>query len=195
MENKIISNVFSESEIKDLYECLNNRPSEVQEFLGRVRLDYESTDINLLPKSILSNMHDFANDYFNSEDSQYYLQYFSYVEYNNRFGIPRLGPHKDQTSFTASVLYQLDANVEWELYFDGVPYVLNNNQAIIANVRDQDHWRPDKEMSDDQYVKMIFFHFVNLKDTKENVVTPEQLHEINMKWAHITGYKESDRTY
>jgi hypothetical protein len=195
MNNQIIYDMLSDLEISDIYESLKNRPSEIQDFLGRVRLDYNSYDLHLLPESIRLKANKIADAYLNKNDTKYNFQYFTYVEYNNKFGVPRLGPHKDSTSFSATILYQLDSNVEWEIFVDGVPFILKNNSGLLANVRDQDHWRPDKTMHKDDFVKMIFFHYINPDDVRENQVTPEQLHETNKKWSHITGYKDSEKTY
>jgi len=42
---------------------------------------------------------------------------------------------------------------------------------------------------------MVFLHYLDLDDQEMNVSSPDQLHEVNMKWAHITGYKPEERTY
>lgn len=185
MNNTVINNFFSSEELKDINFAIDSvlEKTEIQNFLGRSRVDYNSDIINNLPNSIKEKMNRLAKNF----GENYTLQYFTFVEYNNKYGRPNLGPHKDATGFSLSVLYQMDSNISWDIYIDGVGYILQNNTAIVANVRDQDHWRPDRYFKKDDYLKMLFFHFENSQDNDLNVVTPEQLDEINLKWKHLTG--------
>jgi hypothetical protein len=197
MENKIIYNVFSDEEIKDIYLAIDFKKDEIQNqtFLGRTRLDYETDDLYLLPKNIIQKAYDLINQFSDKDNRNYEFRYFMFVEYNNKFGIPSLGPHKDTTPFTGSLLCQIESNKSWDLYVDGNPYTLIDNSALLLNVRDQDHWRMPEEFKDGEYIKMLFLHYIDLNDIRENKATPEQLHEINTKWAHITGYTPEQKTY
>ena len=90
---------------------------------------------------------------------------------------------------------QLESNISWDIYVEGTPYTLVDNSALLINARDQDHWRMHTEFNEGDYLKMVFLHYLDLNDTEMNTVTPDQLHETNMKWAHITGYTPDQRTY
>ena len=184
MKNKIIYDVFTDSEIEDIYRAVDviSEKTQVQEFLGRTRVDYEGDEVINLPKSITNKIIDL----FKSIDEKYVFRYFTYVEYNNKYGKPQLGPHKDQTGFTATINYQLESNIDWDIYVEGIPYGLKDNSALILNVRDQDHWRPEKEFKDNEFLRMLFIHAYDPEDPDLNVVTPEQLRETNERWKHIT---------
>lgn len=197
MENRIIYNVFTEDEIKDIESAasLKKDDTEIQTFLGRTRLDYSFNDIDKLPKSLLNKANSLIKEFSDQDKRNYSFRYFTLVEYNNEFGMPQLGPHKDTCAFTGTILCQLESNVSWDLYVDGVPYTLVHNSALLLNARDQDHWRMHKEFNEGDYLKMVFLHYLDLDDPEMNEATPDQLHEINMKWAHITGYTADQRTY
>jgi hypothetical protein len=192
MENKVIYNLFTDSEIQDIYKAIEAvaEKTNIQDFLGRTRLDYENPDIHKLPESISKKVLSIAREI----NPRLNLFYFTYVEYNNKWGTPRLGPHKDETGLPLTINCQLESNAKWDLYVEGKAYSLEDNSALILNVRDQDHWRPEKKFSDDEFIRMLFFHFEDPEDTRENIVTPEQLEEINEKWKHLvyidTEYKK-----
>lgn len=192
MENKIIYNLFTELELEDIYKAIKavEEKTQIQDFLGRTRVDYEKPDIHKLPVSISNKVDSIAK----AINKNYNLFYFTYVEYNNKWGVPRLGPHKDQTGLPFTINCQLKSNVSWDLYVEGIPYSLEDNSALLLNVRDQDHWRPEKKFNDDEFIRMLFFHFEDPYDSRENIVTPEQLEEVNEKWKHLvhidTEYKQ-----
>ena len=194
MENKIIYNVFSKEEIQDILLANEKRDDtkEIQDFLGRTRLDYDRNSLDLLPESLTAKAEKLAKDFLNHDGKEFKFWYYSFVEYNNEYGEPRLGPHKDQAPFTASLLCQIESNVNWDVYVEGIPYSLEDNSALTVNVRDQDHWRMETKFKEGQFLKMAFFHYINEDDKVLNVATKEQLDGINRKWAHITGWQEED---
>lgn len=194
MENKIIYNVFSKEEIQDILLANKKRDDakEIQDFLGRTRLDYDRDSIHLLPESLTAKAEKLAKEFLNHDGKNFKFWYYSFVEYNNEYGEPRLGPHKDQAPFTASLLCQIESNVNWDVYVEGIPYSLEDNSALTVNVRDQDHWRMETRFEEGQFLKMAFFHYINEDDRVLNVATKEQLDGINRKWAHITGWQEED---
>lgn len=197
MENKIIENVFSEKEIDDINAAALSKQDdiEIQTFLGRTRLDYDFKDIDKLPKSIIDKANGLIKEFSDCEKRKYSFRYFTLVEYNNQYGMPQLGPHKDTCAFTGTILCQLESNTSWDLYVEGVAYSLKDNSALLINARDQDHWRLHKDFSDGDYIKMVFLHYLDLNDQEMNYSNADQLHEVNMKWAHITGYTPDQRTY
>ena len=194
MKNRIIQNVFSKEELEDINLANSKRLDtiEVQDQLGRTRLDYAKYDLHLMPGSILKKADEIAKNFLNHDGKEFKFWYYSFVEYNDKYGIPKLGAHRDTAPFSASILCQVESNTSWDVYVDGIPYTLDDNSALTINVRDQDHWRNDKEFKEGDFIKMAFLHYLNEEDTFQNVATPEQMLGINRKWAHITGWKEED---
>jgi hypothetical protein len=192
MENKIIYNVFSKEEIQDIMLANETRDEtkEIQDFLGRTRLDYDRNSLELLPESLRIKAAELAKEFLNHDGKEFKFWYYSFVEYNNEYGKPQLGPHKDQAPFTASLLCQIESNVNWDVYVEGIPYSLEDNSALTVNVRDQDHWRMETKFEEGQFLKMAFFHYINEDDKVLNVATKEQLDGINRRWAHLTGWQE-----
>ena len=82
MKNKIIHNVFSENEIKDINSAvfLKKHDTEIQTFLGRTRLDYSFEDIDNLPDSILNKANDLIKEFFDKDKRKYSFRYFTVVE-------------------------------------------------------------------------------------------------------------------
>lgn len=191
MENKVIYNVFTDSEIQDIYNAVDSviERTQVQEFLGRTRLDYESDTIQNIPDSIKGKVASLISQFSDTHK----LLYFTYVEYNNKYGKPQLGPHKDQTAFSLTINCQLESNTSWDLFVEGNKYTLEDNSALIMNVRDQDHWRPDREFAEGEFIRMLFLHFNDPNDDHMNIVTPEQLDEINKKWKHVVYPEKIDQ--
>jgi len=185
MKNEIIYEVFTKSEIEDIYAAVDAfaDKTQFQEFLGRIRIDYEFDKIKNLPESIKNKVSHIANQISDTHS----LFYFTYVEYNNTYGKPQLGPHKDETAFSLTINCQLESNTDWDLYVEGEAYKLKDNSALIMNVRDQDHWRPEKKFKEGEFIRMLFFHFNDPSDAELNVVTPEQLNSINEKWKHLSN--------
>jgi hypothetical protein len=189
MKNTIIYDFFNNLEVNKLKNEIESNMDkiQVQNFLGRTRLDFQGEDVHLLPKYIIEKVKSLTTNL----NKNYELRYISFVEYNNKYGIPNLGPHKDGAPFTFSLLYQMESNTEWDLYVEGKTFSLIDNSGLIMNVRDQDHWRNKKIFKDGEFIKMVFFHFLNLEDIENNIVTPEQLAEINEKWKNVYVHNDN----
>lgn len=80
----------------------------------------------------------------------------TYTEYSGKYGKPVLTPHKDRQDFCL-IDYQLDANTSWPLYIDDQEYDLSNNDGLIFFPARSTHGRIEKDFTNDDYVKMIFF--------------------------------------
>ena len=71
-----------------------------------------------------------------------------------------LHKHVDDNACTYTLdmcVYQTDP---WDLYVDGKPYTLNENEALAYYGNDQEHGREKFPNPESQHVAMIFFHFV-----------------------------------
>jgi hypothetical protein len=190
MKNTIIYDFFNNLEVNKLKNEIESNMDkiQIQNFLGRSRLDFQGSEVHdFLPKYIIKKVESLTTNL----NKNYELRYVSFVEYNNEYGIPNLGPHKDAAPFTFSLLYQMESNTEWDLYVEGKTFSLIDNSGLIMNVRDQDHWRNKKIFKDGEFIKMVFFHFLDLEDIENNVVTPEQLAEINEKWKNVYVHNDN----
>jgi hypothetical protein len=78
----------------------------------------------------------------------------------SKYDVPQsnLHKHKDDNACTYTLDYCLRQREPWDIYVEGVPYTLQEDQALAFMGEDQEHWRPD--FSKGNVVEMIFFHFV-----------------------------------
>jgi hypothetical protein len=70
-----------------------------------------------------------------------------------------LSKHKDKNACTYTLDYCVRQYEPWELFVEGKPYTLQEDQALAFMGEDQEHWRPDFKPGN--VVEMIFFHFVH----------------------------------
>jgi hypothetical protein len=68
-----------------------------------------------------------------------------------------LPKHKDKNACTFTLDYCVRQLHPWDLFVEGTPYTLQENQALAFMGEDQEHWRPS--FSPGNIVEMIFFHF------------------------------------
>ena len=86
--------------------------------------------------------------------------YSLFVHYEKRDSTtPWLIKHKDDNACTYTLdmcVYQTET---WDLYVEGKPYSLRENEALAYYGCDQEHWREVMNNPEGKYVAMIFFHF------------------------------------
>lgn len=77
-----------------------------------------------------------------------------------KYDVPQsnLGKHKDDNACTYTLDYCVRQREPWDVYVEGVPYTLQEGEALAFLGEDQEHWRPD--FTKGNVVEMIFFHFV-----------------------------------
>jgi hypothetical protein len=68
--------------------------------------------------------------------------------------------HKDDNACTYTIDMCVYQDTPWDLWVDGAPYTLLENQALAYYGNDQEHWREEFPNPDSNYVAMVFFHFV-----------------------------------
>lgn len=83
------------------------------------------------------------------------------AEYSNKYGKPDLGPHYDGDWTDIVVDFQLESNTEWPIGVELQTYTLADNSAIAFNPNKGVHWRTHKTFNDGEFVRMIFFRFIN----------------------------------
>jgi hypothetical protein len=85
--------------------------------------------------------------------------YTLFVHYEGSNPPPSLYKHKDDNACTYTIDLCLYQNKEWDLWVDGKPYTLQENQALAYYGNDQLHWREEFPEPGSQHVAMVFFHF------------------------------------
>jgi len=172
MLNKIIENIFSDNEIKEIEAVIlnniNSRElviwndsnprtdfsniSKLHSDLGRLLLQ----DITF-SKNILEKLATALSD--QGIDKKYLTA--AYCEYSGKYGRPNLSVHRDRgPKETICLDYKLDSNTKWDLVIEGRAYDVPKNSAIIFETVGQEHSRPTKQFSTEEYVKVIFFYFL-----------------------------------
>lgn len=69
-----------------------------------------------------------------------------------------LEPHKDSNACTFTIDYCVRQQEPWDLFVEGTPYTLQENEALAFMGEDQEHWRGPFKPGN--MVEMIFFHYV-----------------------------------
>lgn len=89
------------------------------------------------------------------------LTHWNYLDYNLKYSDgkvdPELRPHIDADENLVTLNYCLDANIDWPVYVDGVPYHLKKNSMLIFSAVNQIHWRPKRNFKEGEFVKIISF--------------------------------------
>jgi hypothetical protein len=181
MNNVILKNIFTEEQINSLYAILKEKENDIkidEPQLGRTRYDI---DKNLLDPSIVKRINELAQNF--NKNLRFGGCYYS--EYSLKYGKPELSIHTDQTVAVFTIDYQLDANIDWEVYVEGISFLLKNNEAVTINVNSQAHWRPQRIFSDAEYVKMIYFHFLDRTKPKPKILTREEMKDMQEKYYHL----------
>lgn len=161
-KNIIIDNVLSEEEIQSIYYHIN----ESKNTNNMERYNQELTDF-FLPESIKSKIINYCKEISNSNNlilKEYqFCRYKKYLKEDNVMGNPNLTPHFDDTfkepRFTFD--YQINGNITWPIIVEGKEFSLKNNQALTFSGTHQIHWRPVVSFADDEFLDMIFFHFID----------------------------------
>jgi hypothetical protein len=159
-ENKIIENVFTQSEIIEIMSnAINTRNVTFKDRLS------QRNHIVILGKEIESKVIKMAEEL--SGTTGLYVDGSSYAVYQNvrspdaPVRRPRLESHYDTNMGGPRVTIdvQMASNISWPLLIDDKEYDLKDNQALLFAGTNQLHGRIDKVFNDDQYVHMLFLHF------------------------------------
>lgn len=150
---KIIENVFSYDEYIKLKHYLFDKP-KIQEHYsqGFGRYSFETELINEYANKLIP----LARKHFNSQTLMPSYSLFAHYEGAEA----SLYKHKDDNACTYTIDYCVYQTEPWDLYVDGNPYTLQENQALAYYGNEQLHWREDFPNKESGHVAMIFFHFV-----------------------------------
>jgi hypothetical protein len=97
-----------------------------------------------------------AKDVFGSKTLLPSYALFAHYEGNKA----SLFAHLDDNACTYTLDMCVYQTEPWDLYVDGKPYTLNENEALAYYGNDQKHGREKFPNPESQHVAMIFFHFV-----------------------------------
>jgi hypothetical protein len=185
IENKIIKNIFTQDQIDRVYSAVNSCPEnkiyapndqgQLAFFIDMFDSRYGgSEDMYLVIENMISKEY--------GKDLK--VAAIQFVRYTTKSGFkPELVPHFDRVfeKPMITVDVQMDSNIIWPVCVSGVPYTINNNEALIFSGTHQVHWRTKMKLEDDQYVDMIFCH---LEDSQAEKISDEHRVEMIKKIKH-----------
>jgi hypothetical protein len=135
---------------------------------------YEWTDTPEL-KAVHEKLLPIARQYFESETL---LPSFNFASWY--FGDASLEHHTDINACTYSIDLAVYATQDWDLYVEGTPYTLKENDALLYYGENQEHWREPLVNPDNNVVCNVFFFYVE-PDHWFHTVDKKEHHDIRVK--------------
>jgi hypothetical protein len=183
-ENKIIKNIFTESEINDLYNLINTVNLEEKTFVQKIfcHRAYFVT----LPDSVLDKIKDVAKANFGPDIELTEVSFARYSYDMYRDGLakvpPSLYPHCDNAFHEPrlTIDFQIKSNIDWPIIVEDREYLIKDNEAVSFSGTHQVHWRPHVEWQEDNFVDLIFTHFTP-KGVESNILDSDIEHHTRMK--------------
>lgn len=185
-ENLIIEDMFSESEIEDIYNHIESTPDDKKKF---VEVFSHTAYLSWMPDHIVNKIVEKAQS---TTDIPIVLRELSFARYETvKDGVEvKLTPHRDETfrEPRLTVDIQLRSNIDWPISVEGRDYQLKDNQALTFAGTHQVHWRPKIEFKDDNFLDMIFCHF-----SAKDFVSNELGHYDPLSVPDLSNRSEHDR--
>ena len=182
MEETLIDNVFTDEELVELSLIIqsrhDNEEERIEESLGRTLCQLRLS--KRLEEKVTSYVESITNRKLKSTG-------VGYSVYSLKYGEPNLIPHVDRNETKFIFDYQYKANIEWPVYVEGKKYFLKDNQALLFSGKTKAHWRIKRKFNQNEYVEMIFFHFIDLEDeelSRHVTIEEEDIRAtaVNDKW-------------
>lgn len=180
LDNRVVKNVLNQDQIDRVYELVNSCPEDkikAPNTYGQLAFFIDEFD------SRESGAEDIYLSIENMLKSEYNIDLkiaaIQFVRYTTKSGNPAwLPPHYDKVfkKPMITVDIQMNSNLVWPVYVNGISYTLENNEALVFSGTHQIHWRPKIELKDEQYLDMIFCH---LEDTQAEEISDK--HRVDMK--------------
>jgi len=179
-KNQIYKNIFSDQDISDIYDVINNAKEESTFVVKQYRQKAYFVD---LPNHIVEKIINFVKNIYPYELN---LKEISFATYKKIDGVdPILSPHFDTTfeepRFTFDI--QLKSNISWPIVVEGREFTLNDNEALTFFGTSQIHWRTYREFKDTDFIDMIFCHFTLADNNKK--ITIEETRELNKRLLYF----------
>ena len=192
MKPEKIENLFTDEELVIINNSIERSEQEHDKRLGRsLHKDIVSRNISMMP--ILAKLKDIANKY---SDAKLSIKNVAAVEYNLKYGEPNLPPHFDGDVSDMIINFQLSSNTRWHIGLNMDLYDLKDNSALLFNPNKTPHWRPIKKFKEGEFIKMIFFRFINEKNISDYSDVKRQwdhqiFSDINKLRNNVSGYYKS----
>lgn len=209
-----LENPLSDSDIKDLRDTINahklrgvsseivsvgsNEESKVNSrFDPRVMVNLSRMVIEFdFPKLVEEKIDGFIKPMY-KEDVR--LAHFSYLDYSPKYGngvfMPSLPPHIDAAETLLTFNYQLDSNIEWDIFVSGKPYSLKNGDALVFSAVNQVHWRPKRLWEPGDFVEILTINYSPVTDWRftgeDDPIDPSKYPEEHRKYLKsLESYSE-----
>jgi len=162
----IFSNFLSKDDFKTLQDYVVGLDKTSTNFSEQFnRYEFGGSDIlNLLH----TKLTDFARDFFENPSIVPSFNFGSWY-----FGDASLEKHRDVNACQYSIDMCVYQKEPWDLYIEGKPYTLMENEAVLYYGEEQRHWREKFPNPEYNVVCNVFFFFVDsehwfLKEPSEN---------------------------
>ncbi len=156
MNSQVFSNIFDIDTINNLKQLKNSIDGRIDRNKGRIIRSIPN--ISLLPKEVVTILTNKASELYGKNLKLYAA---AFGQYGKEFGDPKLTPHIDEVPSQFTIDYQLDGNVDWSIVIEGNEYWLKNNSILTFEGENVLHWRPKKEFSDNEFLDLIWFQFID----------------------------------
>jgi hypothetical protein len=149
----LIKSFLPEKEFKALKDYVQNKNKEETNFYeGYNRYEWSgSEELNSLHHRLLP----IAKEKFGSSTLVPTFNFASWY-----FGNASLEHHTDINACTYSIDLAVYSEMPWDLYVEGVPYALDENDALLYYGESQEHWREPLVNPDNKVVCNVFFFYV-----------------------------------
>jgi hypothetical protein len=164
----IINNLLSQEEFKELQDYVKG--------LDKSTLDHsaEFSRYEFGGSKILDSLHKklmpVAIDFF---ESQTLVPSFNFGSWY--YGQASLEKHRDVAPCTYSIDLCVYQTSPWDLYVEGIPYSLQENDALLYYGEGQKHWREDFPNKQDTVVCNVFFFYV--EPDHWSIIEPKEKHQ------------------
>lgn len=130
---------------------------------GRIDIRYPKISKDIIDK-VFNIVKENADPIFKDLKFQFVI----YAEYSTKTGgNPMLNPHFDVSDTSTLFLdYQLDSNTSWPIVVEQDPFDLKDNDGLLFESVENIHYRPIKDFTSDEFVKMLFFRFSSSRELK-----------------------------
>lgn len=200
----IIKNVFTDKEITEIKDTISETlsKSKINEFKDQIQHDQNPYNQYVylnqgrkdvygikFSEDISEKILGIAN---NITGKDLFLCGTQYTEYDgNLDGNPSLGMHHDGGDIDFLLDYQLESNFSWGIGIEKDVYEIEDNQLVLLRPVSNLHYRPKKTFAKDNYLKMIFFKFMEKSLERYKPINPSDEDLAIIESIYENYYKES----
>ena len=181
-DNIIIKDIFNKEDYIKIYDHINS--AKDNQILEHPQMGYKIYQ-NDMPPDIAKKVLKTIQPYF---DFKLKLKEVAAARYcSNYISAPALTPHFDgygsdfNDPIRVTFDVQLKSTFNWKIVVEEKSFTLNDNEALIFSGTNQVHWREKINFKKDDFVDMLFCHFVqdcenpkfNSEDLQKNLELKE----------------------